>query len=572
MASTSAALKAPRDWSTACPDWKHRIVNRLSLVPKLPLYEVEAEKALRVFKRLRVPDVIGQPTYGEACDEWVFDLVRAMFGTFDVETKRRMIREYFLLVPKKNGKSSIAAAIIVTAAILNMRPEAELLLIAPTKKIAEIAFKQALGIIKLDKQLTDLFHPQQHQKTITHRMSGAVIVIKAAEADVITGSKATFILIDELHVFAQKPRAADLMTEIRGSLASRPDGFLLIITTQSKAPPAGVFKSELDIARQVRDGTLKRSLLSILYELPFEVANDNGWRDPKTWGMVNPNLNRSVDEGFLLDELAAAEEKGLSDLLLFASQHLNVEIGQSLGGWRGSHFWKPQAAAHLADLDKLLEESEVVTIGIDGGGLDDLLGLAVLGRHRITQDWLCWNHAWCQRDVLNLRKDIATNLLDAEKEGSLTFCDDATADIVGVVDVCKRVRDAGLLPDEYGIGLDPQGVGAMVDELARYGIGRPLVTAVGQGFRLSSAVWSLERKMKDRTFWHAGQGLMTFCVGNAKAEQRGNAVLITKETAGKAKIDPLCALFNAIKLMEVGPVAGVTVASPWDDPEYTMVA
>ncbi|MGV1801556.1 terminase large subunit [Agrobacterium vitis] len=549
-------MAALAEWNTSCPDWKDRIVNRRSLVPELPLFDAEAERALRIFKRLRVPDIIGTPTYGEACDQWVFDLVRVIFGSFNVETKRRMIREYFLLVPKKNGKSSIAAAIIVTAAILNMRPEAELLLIAPTKKIAEIAFKQALGIIKLDPKLTDLFHPQTHQKTITHRNSGAVIVIKAAEADVITGSKATFILIDELHVLSLKPKAADLMTEIRGSLAARPDGFLLIITTQSKAPPSGVFKDELNIARQVRDGTLKRSLLPILYELPFEVANDNGWRDAKTWGMVNPNLNRSVDEAYLVDELAAAQEKGLAALLLFASQHLNLEVGQSIGGWRGSHYWKPQAMPALVDLDRLLELCEVATIGIDGGGLDDLLGLAVLGRHKATQDWLCWTHAWCQRDVLELRKDISSNLLDAEKEGSLTFCDDATADIVGVVDICKRVFDAGLLPESYGIGLDPQGVGVMVDELARYGIGRPLVTSIPQGFRLSSAVWGLERKLKDGTFWHAGQGLMTFCVGNARAEQRGNAVLITKETAGKAKIDPLCALFNAIKLMEVGPQAG----------------
>ncbi|MVB04174.1 terminase large subunit [Agrobacterium vitis] len=549
-------MAALAEWNTSCPDWKDRIVNRRSLVPELPLFDAEAERALRIFKRLRVPDIIGTPTYGEACDQWVFDLVRVIFGSFNVETKRRMIREYFLLVPKKNGKSSIAAAIIVTAAILNMRPEAELLLIAPTKKIAEIAFKQALGIIKLDPKLTDLFHPQTHQKTITHRNSGAVIVIKAAEADVITGSKATFILIDELHVLSLKPKAADLMTEIRGSLAARPDGFLLIITTQSKAPPSGVFKDELNIARQVRDGTLKRSLLPILYELPFEVANDNGWRDAKTWGMVNPNLNRSVDEAYLIDELAAAQEKGLAALLLFASQHLNLEVGQSIGGWRGSHYWKPQAMPALVDLDRLLELCEVATIGIDGGGLDDLLGLAVLGRHKATQDWLCWTHAWCQRDVLELRKDISSNLLDAEKEGSLTFCDDATADIVGVVDICKRVFDAGLLPESYGIGLDPQGVGVMVDELARYGIGRPLVTSIPQGFRLSSAVWGLERKLKDGTFWHAGQGLMTFCVGNARAEQRGNAVLITKETAGKAKIDPLCALFNAIKLMEVGPQAG----------------
>lgn len=556
MLAPGATAKIERDWSTACPDWKDRIVNRRPLIPELPLFDEEAERALRVFKRLRVPDIPGEPTYGEVCDEWVFGLVRAIFGSFDVKTRRRMIREFFLLVPKKNGKSSIAAAIIVTAAILNIRPSAELLLIAPTKKIAEIAFSQALGIIKLDPELVKIFHPQTHQKTITHRVSQAVIVIKAAEADVITGSKATFILIDELHVFSLKPKAAGLMTEIRGSLAARPDGFLLIITTQSKDPPAGVFKSELNIARQVRDGKMKRSLLPVLYELPFEVANDNGWRNPATWGLVNPNLNRSVDEAFLLDELTAAEEKGLSDLLLFASQHLNVEVGQSLGGWRGSHFWKQQAMPELVDLDVLLDLSEVVTIGIDGGGLDDLFGLAVVGRHKDTQHWLCWNHAWCQRDVLSIRKDIAANLTDAEKVGDLTFCDDATTDIVGVAEICKRVADRGLLPEKYGIGLDPMGVAALVDELARLGIGGDLVTGVSQGFRLSSAVWGLERKLKDGTFWHADQVLMTFCVGNARAEQRGNAVLITKETAGKAKIDPLIATFNAIKLMEIGPQAG----------------
>lgn len=569
--AVSAARRSA--WKTACPDWKDRILNRRPLIPDLPLFEDQAEKALRIFKRLRVPDIIGKPTYGEVCDDWVFDLVRAVFGSFDPVTRRRMLREFFLLVPKKNGKSSIAAAIMVTAAIMNIRPQAELLLIAPTKKIAEIAFKQALGIIRADPSLDKLFNPQNHQKTITHRLSEAVIMIKAAEADVITGSKATFILIDETHVFAMKSKAADIFVEIRGSLASRPDGFLIQITTQSKSPPAGVFRDELDIARQVRDGELDLPLLPVLYELPFEVANDNGWRDPKTWGMVNPNLNRSVDEAFLADELAKAEAKGTAALLLFASQHLNVEVGQSLGGWRGSHFWAKQALPDIHSLDQLLELSEVVTVGIDGGGLDDLLGLVVLGRHKVTQHWLCWGRAWAQRDVLELRKDIAPTLQDFARDGDLVFCDDATADITGVAEVCKQVMDSGKLPDKYGVGLDPQGVAALVDELARCGIGGDLVTGVGQGFRLSSAVWGIERKLKDGTLWHGGQPLMGWCVGNARAEARGNAVLITKETAGKSKIDPLVALFNAVKLMEVGPVAGNGGGfCPWDDPEFSLVA
>jgi phage terminase large subunit-like protein len=64
-----------------------------------------------------------------------------------------MIQELFLLVPKKNGKSSYAAGIMVTAMIVNRRPNAEFLLIAPTMEIAGIAYRQAKGIIKADPEL-----------------------------------------------------------------------------------------------------------------------------------------------------------------------------------------------------------------------------------------------------------------------------------------------------------------------------------------------------------------------------------------------------------------------------------
>lgn len=542
-------------WATAVPDWQDRIRECRSLVPDLPLFEDQAERALAIFKRLRVPDLIGKPSYGEVCAPWVFDLVRAIFGAYDPETKRRMIREFFLLIPKKNGKSSIAAAIIVVAAIVNERPEAELLLIAPTISVANIAFKQAWGIIRADEQLESLFHVREHLRTIRHRLTNAEIAIKAADSDVITGGKAAYTLIDETHEFARKSRAEGVFLELRGALASRPDGFLMQITTQSKEAPAGVFKQELARARAVRDGALDLPVLPVLYELPPDMVTS--WQDPETWPMVNPHLGRSVDGEFLADRLVQARADGPHSLALLASQHFNVEVGVGLGGgWVAAELWA-EAVEDGLTLQQILERSEVAVMGVDGGGLDDLLGVAVIGRCRETRTWLTWAHAWAHPEVLRQRKEIAPRLLDFAAAGDLTILEenDPTGDVIGVADVAETLALAGLLPEAGAVGLDPYGVSAIVDELAGRGIEDGQVVAVGQGSRLSPAIWGMERKLKDKTLRHGGQIMMDWCLGNARTEQRGSAVMVTKEAAGRAKIDPLVATLNAFMLMARNPAS-----------------
>lgn len=547
-------------WDTSLTDWEDRIVSGQSLVPDMPLHDSQADRALAIFKRLRVPDLIGMPTYGEVCDEWVFRLVRAIFGSYDPETKRRALREFFLLIPKKNGKSSIAAAIIVVAALVNERPEAELLLIAPTMTIAKIAFKQAWGIIRADETLEKLFHVREHLRTITHRLTKAEIAIKAADSDVITGGKATYTLIDETHEFARKSNAEGVFVELRGALASRPDGFLMQITTQSKTAPAGVFKKELERARAVRDGRLQLPILAVLYELPPRMAKK--WQDPETWPMVNPNLGRSVDPDFLEDQLVQAREDGASSLALLASQHFNVEIGVGLGGdWQAARHWAG-AKAERVSFEDLLERCEVVVAGVDGGGLDDLFGLNFTGRDRETKDWLAWFHAWAHPEVLEVRKEIAPRLKDFEAAGDLTIldADSPTQDIEEVADLIERVNKAGLLPEKDAIGVDPFGISALLDELISRGITDDQIIGIRQGPALSPAIWGIERKLKNGTYLHGGQLMMDWCLGNAKTETRGSAVMITKYTAGRAKIDPLIAGLNAYQLMSRNPMAAGAAA------------
>lgn len=551
-------------WDFSCPDWIERLRQGRSLLPPLPLDPVQAAQAVAIFDRLRLPDVVGQPAMEEAAGEWFRDILRATFGSLDPEGER-LVREIFGLVPKKNSKTTGGAGVMITALLMNRRPNAEFLLVGPTQEIADLAFAQASGMIEADPEgyLPKRFHVQEHKKTITDRRNGAFLKIKTFDMKVMTGSKPAGVLLDELHIMSSYSYATRVLGQIRGGMIANPDAFLIIITTQSDQPPAGVFRSELQYARGVRDGRVRDGrTLPILYEFPEAMQTGRGapWKDPVNWPMVLPNLGRSITLDRLVADFATAVEKGEEEERRWASQHLNVEIGLALHSdrWRGADHWVAAGEDGLT-LDEVLARSEVAVVGIDGGGLDDLLGLAVIGRDRATRQWLLWAHAWCQKAVLDLRKEIAERLRDLEAAGDLTICADVAQDVAEAAAIVARVAATGLLPEKAAVGLDPVGVSALVDELAGHGVGGDQVVAVTQGFRLSPAVWGMERKLADGSLRHGGQPLMAWAVGNAKAEARGNAVLITKETAGKAKIDPLIAAFDAFMLMSRNPVAGAVV-------------
>jgi len=542
-----------RIWDTSCPDWEARILDGRSLVPELPLFPAEAAKALRVFKRLRLPDVIGTPTLGEVCGEWFYPIVAALFGSYDPSTNTRHISEVFQLIPKGNSKSSNGGAVMVTAIICNRRPEAEYLFVAPTMEVAGIAYKQAKGTIRLDPELSKLFHVQDHLRRITHRQSGATLMIKAADTDVITGSKACGTMIDETHVFAAKSKAAEIFLELRGALTKRPDGFLFQTTTQSKQTPSGVFASELAMARAVRDGKTQMPLLPVLYELPDRLAKDGGWKERKYWPLVNPNLGRSTNEDFLAREVVRAEADGPAAVALIASQHFNVQIGMSLraDGWAGANYWQRGAEAGLT-LDEVLQRSENVVVGIDGGGLDDLLGIAVVGRERGSKHYLAWTHALISPEGLERRK-ANTGFYDRFKaDADLTVVEELPDDISYVIDVVDKVKLSGKLA---GVGVDAIGIGGIVDALAKIDVTQEneLLAGVRQGISLMGAIKTVERKLVDGSFKHGGQALMTWCVGNARIVPTPTGMRIARDDSGFGKIDPLMALFNAVALMALNP-------------------
>ena len=540
------------EWSTSCPDWADRLRAGQTIIPP-PIFPEQAEHALNIFKELKIVDAPGSPTFGDSCAEWVFDLVRSIFGAYDADSGRRLITEWFILIPKKNSKSTIAAGIMMTAVILNWRQSAEFSVLAPTVEVANNAFAPARDMVQKDDELDVLMHVQGHIKTITHRESGAALKVLAADQNTVGGKKSVGTLVDELHLFGKMPSAENMFREALGGLASRPEGFVIWLTTQSDEPPAGVFKQKLQYARDVRDGKIvDPGFVPIIFEHPPEMVASKQHLLLENLAMVNPNMGYSVDQAFLEREFKKAELGGPESFRGFMAKHGNVEIGMALRSdrWAGADFWESQGVVAGLTLDQLIERSEVIAIGIDGGGLDDLLGLAAVGRDRDTRQWLAWTHAWAHPSVLERRKQEASRFHDFAKDGDLTLVKNIGEDVADVADIVSMVYESGLLDK---VGVDPSGIGAILEALSEAGIPEDKVIGISQGWKMTGAIKTAERKLAEGVLVHGGQALMAWCCGNAKVEPRGNAVIITKQAAGSAKIDPLMALFNAVTLLSLNP-------------------
>ena len=553
-------------------------------MPDLPLFSDEADIAVQFFDRLRLSNVSGTPLLKDACADWFRDIVRALFGSRDPATNVRYIREIFALAPKGSSKTTYGAALMVVALLMNTRPRAEFLLVGPTQATAERAFEAAKGMVALDPVLEKRFKPRDHKKDIRDLVTGSRLKIATFDLKILTGAMPVGVLVDELHEMSKNANASKVLVQLRGGINKNTEGFLAFITTQSDAVPVGAFKAELHMARNIRDGLSPGRMLPVLYEFPDDIARDEAkWGDPANWSMVNPNLGRSIHLGDLVEGFHAASQKGMADKRVWASQHLNIEVGVGLRTdmWAGAEHWERREDATVS-LATILDLCEAVVVGIDGGGLDDLFGLCVLGRERVATDflvrgpdgevrrqpikrWMAWHHAWCHKGVLDRRKSIASALQDYAKAGDLTIVGDELADTSAIIEIVQVIKDRGILAH---VAVDPAGLGELGVSLSEIGVTleSELLKGAPQGYAMMNAIKTAERNLAKKMLRVAPSAMMRWCVSNLKIEPTATAIRATKQNAGDAKIDPVMALFDAVTFMSLNPQASQQ-GSIYDDPD-----
>ncbi|WP_410922048.1 terminase large subunit domain-containing protein [Pseudomonas aeruginosa] len=537
----------------ATPDWAERLQRQempIDLGDVGPLLNhTRVKAALSLFDALCLPDVPGQPPMSTAAAPWQREVVQLAAGGLQKDG-RQSVNTLGIMVPKKNNKTTFAAAMCLTLATMSPRPNAEFLLIGAEQSIANLAFNQLAGMIACDETMRDMWHVREHLKRIENRQSGVAIAVKTFSMEAVTGSKPAFVLLDEVHLLTG-PDASRVIGQIRGGMAAIPEAQLVWISTQSDVAPRGFWKDELTKARAVRDGKLDLpGYAPVLYEPPPGMASDIlKASHPDLWRLVNPSLGYSISKAWLVSSFREAVAVGEQEVRRWLSQHANVEVSTfELGedAWGGAQVWARGQRPGLT-FDRVIEHADAMVIGLDGGGLDDLLAITVLGL--VGGQWLAATRAFCYTVVLERRTQIASLLQDFVAAGDLVLMNEADG-LGPVIDLLLAIHQRR---DGVVLAADPNGVAVEIAEtLLAAGWVRADIVAVRQGWGLRPGYQALERRLRAGTFQHGGQPLLSWCVSNARVDPTSG--LVTKKVSGSAKIDCLTALATAaVALMELPP-------------------
>lgn len=508
----------------------------LDMIPVVSDPTGRGAHALRIFNNLTITE--GEHAgkrIGDNSPLWQQRLVRLIFGHTD-ELGQRVLREAFVCMAKKNGKSSFAAALALTWLLLNQEQRELVVCLAANRMQARLIFDTMVAMIKADDKLMELFEIVDHRHAAKYLPTHSIVKAISAELASIVGGNPSLTLVDELHLQGGTPKGSKLLNQARTGSVARKEPFLVSISTAPVDRSEGIFESTYQKAKRVISGEeIDPRFFAWLCQIPDHLDPE----DPGNWHWSNPSLGFTVTVKRLMASLDSARSDPMA-LRDFRSQNLNISPDESAGidRWLSLKEWDA-AADDTLTLADLLAESELIWAGTDAGGLDDLSACALLG---ITSDERFLLHVpqWLSRRGFEKRKSV-NDYESYIATGELTLFDGGGDDLAGIAETLRLAADVGKL---QLVGIDAYGASDLSDVLSDIGVE---VQSVPQGWKLTPAIAWIERRLADGKLKHSGNRLLRWNVGNAVITRAGNALSISKATAvGSGKIDGVAAMLNAV--------------------------
>ena len=442
---------------------------------------------------------------------WQEQSIRDIFGVIKPNGYRQFNTAY-IEIPKKMGKSELAAAVALLLCCGDGEERAEVYGCAADRQQASIVFEVAADMVRMCPALNKRVKILTATKRIIYNPTNSFYQVLSAEAYSKHGFNIHGVVFDELHTQPNR-KLFDVMTKGSGDARMQPLYFLITTAgTDTKSICYETHQKAIDILEG-------RKIDPTFYPVIYGAEEGDDWTDPKVWKKANPSLGITVG----LDKVKAACESAKQNPAeenAFRQLRLNQWVKQAIR-WMSMEKW--DKCAFTVNPEDL--EGRVCYGGLDLSSTTDITAFVlVFPPEYETDKYLILPYFWIPEEQMDLRVRRDHVPYDVwERQG---FLQTTEGNVVHYGYIEKFIENLGEKYNIREIAFDRWGAVQMVQNLEGMGF---TVVPFGQGFKdMSPPTKELMKLVLEERIAHGGHPILRWMMDN---------IFIRTDPAGNIKAD-----------------------------------
>lgn len=442
---------------------------------------------------------------------WQEEIIKDVFGTIK-ENGARQYNTAYVEIPKKNGKSELAAAIALYMTCGDLEWGAEVYGCAADRQQASIVFDVAVDMVDQCPALKKRVKPIMSVKRLVYQPTNSFYQVLSAEAYTKHGLNVHAVIFDELH--AQPNRELfDVMTKGSGDARLQPLYFL--ITTAGTDRNSICFEQHQK-AVDILEG---RKIDNTFYPVIYGIEDNSDWSDEKNWYKANPSLGYTIDIEKVRNAYVSAKENPAEENV-FRQLRLNQWVKQSTR-WMPMDIW--DECAFEVNPDELIGRE--CYAGLDLSSTSDITAFVMVFPPRNSEEkYMILPYFWIPEDNMKLR--VRRDHVPYDVWEQRGFLNTTEGNVIHYDFIEKFIDDLGNKYHIKQIAFDRWGATQMVQDLEGMGFE---VVPFGQGYKdMSPPTKELMKLTFEKKIAHGGHPALRWMLDN---------VFVRQDPAGNIKMD-----------------------------------
>ena len=481
---------------------------------------------------------------------WQEQIIRDVFGIVDAHGNRQF-RTAYVEIPKKNGKSELAAAVALYLLYADNEPSAEVYGAAADRQQASIVFDVARQMVDMTPALVKRSKIMAAGKRIVNYSNGGYYQVLSAEVGTKHGLNVSGLVFDELHSQPNR-QLYDVLTKGSGDAREQPLYFL--ITTAGTDRESICYEVHMKALDLLKGTKIDPSFYPVVYGL----ADDQDWNDEANWYQANPSLGYTIKIDRVRDAYKEALENPAEE---------NVFRQLRLDQWVGSTVaWIPEHVYDKGDIPIDMEKlkGRDCYAGLDLSSTSDITAFVmVFPPEAEGENYIVLPHFWLPRETLQLRVRRDHVPYDVwEKQGLFHITE---GNVVDYNFVRKTINELGTEYHICEIGVDRWNATQLITDLDGDGF---VMVPIGMGFKdMSPGMKELYKLLLEGKITHGGNPILRWMAGNVVAEIDAAENIKPSKKKATEKIDGIVALIMGLDRCIRHEMTG----SVYDDPDHGLL-